>query len=143
MLKNHLSKLISIFYRCWGQLAFMFLPKIDQLFSKINLQRHQIPDLPLGALPMPQGVQDSPLALQDGPRTIPRRSQEPPKTAKMRSQNVSKMSLEDNFGRDGRPDPSKLRFWSVLGWILEGFGLEFGRFLASILEGFEVDDSRI
>ena len=64
---------------------------------------------------------------------------------------MSKMGLEDDFGRDGRPDPSKLRFWSVLEWILEAFwhrfwkvfGVDFGKLLTSILEGFEVDDSRI
>ena len=53
----------------------LFCQNPNKILLKINLQRHQVPDLSVGALPMPQGgPQDDPeglktplLALQDSP----------------------------------------------------------------------------
>ena len=58
-----------------ANLRSFFNQKSIKILSKINLQRHQVPDLSVGALPMPQGgPQDDPeglktalLALQDAP----------------------------------------------------------------------------
>ena len=119
----------QVVVRYWCQLASIVLPKINQILSKINFQRHQIPDLSLGALPMPQGgPQDSPEGFKKafwGPKTAPRclktapkMFQKRPQDAPSRPQDVPKMepksAWKETWTALGSQTPSKLRFSIVL-----------------------------
>ena len=94
------------------------------------------PSAPRKPTRRPRGPQEGFLALQDGPKTTQRRPQDAPK---MSPKSASKAALAVM----GAQTPSKLGFWIVLGWILKEFGFDFGRFLASLLEGFDVDVPRM
>ena len=106
---------------------FWFASLLRAVYS-VTLERHQVPHLSVGALPMPQGSpQDDPEGFkapccrfkmfQDAPKTPPRRSQDGPRVPKIWKATLTAM---------GAQTPSKLRCWIVLGWILDYFRLNFG-----------------
>ena len=72
----------------------------------------------------PKTPPGTPRPLQDGPKSHPRRPKTPQNAGKKRSKAIRSAI------------PSKSRFWSVLGWILDRFRVDFRRFLGLILKAW-------